>query len=69
MARFGLKAIKETKSGLNTRFRDANGNEFTKSDFINHPSLRSRYKVHIVKRNEKTYLRSNPDGKKRTNLE
>jgi len=71
MTKKRLKAIKETDTGLNVRFEDVSSKtELTLKQAIKAVEKGSYPDHHVVERSDGIkYIRSNPDGNKRNNLE
>lgn len=68
-----LKAVKETKTGLNTQFVNMDsGRQFSLNHVVNQIEKGNRsyadYQV-VEKANGTTYVRSKPDGNSRNNIE
>lgn len=66
-----LKAIEETSTGLNVRFEDVSSKkELTLKQAIKAVEKGNYPDLHVVERSDGIkYIRSNPDGDKRNNLE
>ena len=68
-----IKRIKQSETGMNTRFKDMNtGNEMTRGELVKAIKQGKYKKYHVMKKNINGRLfnipRSNPDKKKNNNL-
>lgn len=65
-----LKVIQESETGLNTRFLDTSTRrELTLNQAIRAVENGKYPGYHVVNRNGTRFIRSNPDGNERNNLE
>lgn len=63
-----LEVVKESKTGLNQKFRDTKTGEIlNRGDVVKNINKYPDY--HVMKRDGKNIVRSNPDGNKNNNLD
>lgn len=63
-----LEVVQESKTGLNQKFRDTKTGEIlNRGDVVK--NIKKYPDYHVMKRDGKNIVRSNPDGNKNNNLD